>query len=128
MSIELSFKKKCGNCVCGKKLSVNHILSCRRLRCRFVRHDVIVELLLNLCRRAGFIVQKEVMNVPGRQKRMDIVIYTVAGKIWIDVSIVNHMAITYKNSKNPCKDRETTKHAKWDKHAMPSDPPVSEFD
>ena len=28
------------------------------------------------------------------------------------------MAITYKNSKNPCKDRETTKHAKWDKHAM----------
>ena len=59
-----------------------------------VRHDVIVELLLNLCRRAGFIVQKEVMNVPGRQKRMDIVIYTVAGKIWIDVSIVNHMAIT----------------------------------
>ena len=70
-------------CVCAC------VLSCKKLRGRFVRHDVIVNLLASICRLLGLTATTEVMAVEGKQKRMDIVITLPTCRVWIDVSIIN---------------------------------------
>ena len=105
-------------CACGADSpSITHILSCKHLRGRFVRHDIIVQLLAKICIEAGFTVTTEVMVVEGRQKRMDLVIYTPGGRVWIDVSIVNPLVKSYIKEKDATKVRETQKIDRWDKDA-----------
>jgi hypothetical protein len=105
-------------CVCGEHiLSLDHIFSCKKLKGRFIRHDVLVEMLCNFFKCAGMVAKTEIRVVNGTQKRMDVVVYTARGNIWIDVSIVNFMAPSYVNSKDPLLEREKHKNSKWCKHA-----------
>jgi hypothetical protein len=109
-------------CICKQEFTtLAHILSCKKMRGKFVRHDVVVDTLTNMCRRAGLVARKEVMHVPDSQKRMDIVIYKENRAIWIDVSVVNPLAPSYINNKNPLKTREDHKRTKWQIHAESQD-------
>ena len=101
-------------CACGERLpQATHILSCKHLRGRFVRHDVLVSLLAKMCTEAGLVATTEVMVVEGRQKRMDLVITLPTGRVWIDVSVVNPQAPSYVKDTNPKRTREQAKTAKW---------------
>ena len=101
-------------CACGAAHpTVAHALSCKKLRGRFVRHDVTVNLLANMCCEAGFTATTEVMVVEGKQKRMDLVITLPTGRVWIDVSFVNPLAPSYLSDKDPKATREKAKVAKW---------------
>jgi hypothetical protein len=107
-------------CCCGKTTtSLDHVLSCKKLRGRFTRHDVFVKLLNSMLRDAGCVARKEVRVVGGSQKRMDIVIYLPQGeRMWIDVSVVNPEAPTYLGKKDAAVEiREKEKNAKWRKLA-----------
>ena len=107
-------------CCCGKTTtSLDHILSCKKLRGRFVRHDVIVGLLNSMLRDAGVVARTEVYVIGGSQKRMDIVIYQPSGeRIWIDVSVVNPEAPSYLGKTDAAVEiRGKEKQAKWSKLA-----------
>jgi hypothetical protein len=106
-------------CVCGScTLNPSHALSCKKLRGRFVRHDVIVSLLASMLRAAGFVARAEVMVVDGTSMRMDIVVTLPTEVLWIDVSIINPEMATYLG-KAKCAHqlREQEKIYKWEKHA-----------
>ena len=101
-------------CACGvAHPTVAHALSCKKLRGRFVRHDVIVNLLAKMCCEAGFTTTTEVMVVEGKQKRMDLVITLPTGRVWIDVSFVNPLAPSYLSDKDPKATREKAKVTRW---------------
>ena len=105
-------------CVCGCSImSVDHIFSCHKLKGRFIRHDVIVALVCNMFKCAGLVAKTEVRVVNCTQKRMDIVVYTARGNYWIDVSIVNPLAPSYIEKKDPIEIREKHKRGKWQPHA-----------
>ena len=101
-------------CCCGKETTtVAHIFSCKRLRGRFIRHDIVVEVLFQLMRAAGFTVRKEIHIVEGSAKRMDLVVYTANRVFWIDVSILNPLAATYIGMDDPLPTREKHKVGKY---------------
>lgn len=105
-------------CVCGEcSLSLQHIFSCKKLRGRFIRHDVIVTLLADMFRAAGMVARSEVRVVRGTQMRMDVVVYTANAVYWIDVSIVNPMARSYLTTADCIGLREKSKRRKWSAHA-----------
>ena len=84
---------------------------------RFTRHDLVVSVLLQMFLDAGFVARKEVMVIPGRQKRMDIVVYLPNGaQWWIDVSITSPYGRSAIN-KNHVAGRETHKRSKWETFA-----------
>ena len=102
------------HCVCGTAHpTVNHILSCKHLRGRFVRHDVIVNVLSKMLSEVGLTCTIEVMVLDDSQKRMDIVITLPTGRVWLDVSFVNPLTPTYVSDRNPKLTREKAKKAKW---------------
>ena len=103
-----------GHCPCGTgSPSINHILSCKNLRGRFVRHDVLVNVLVDMLRTIGVTASAEVMILEGSQKRMDIVITLATGRVWVDVSVVNPLATTYVNDKSPLVTRQKQKKSKY---------------
>ena len=90
------------HCPCGTGTpSITHILSCKYLRGRFVRHDVIVNVLVDMLRAVGVTASSEVMILEGSQKRMDIVVTLPSGRVWLDVSVVNPLIDSYINDKTP---------------------------
>lgn len=100
-------------CVCGHaELSPEHVLSCKKMRGRFVRHDLIVAVVRKMCARAGIPTTWEVMVIEGRQMRMDLVLHFSTGRQWVDVSIVNPQRPSYVE-KDATKAREGAKRAKW---------------
>jgi hypothetical protein len=83
-----------------------------------VRHDVLVEALMQTFLAAGKVARSEVRVVAGTQKRMDVVIYSGDTILWIDVSVVNPLAPSYiGNPKGALKKREQHKIGKWAAHA-----------
>jgi hypothetical protein len=105
-------------CACGTcDMTIDHVLSCKKLRGRIIRHDVIVALLCTLYKAAGMVARTEVRVVNGTQKRMDVVVYTARRILWIDVSIVNPLCPSYVGDKDPLEARAKTKKAKWVGHA-----------
>ena len=103
-------------CKCGRDTTnLNHVLSCKKSRGRFVRHDSQVEVLNTMLREAGVVARKEVRVIGGTQKRMDIVITLPSGeRMWIDVSVVNPEAPTYASKATPATElRAAEKVAKW---------------
>jgi hypothetical protein len=107
-------------CCCGKtSTSLDHILSCKKLRGRFIRHDVIVGLLNSMLRDAGLVARTEVRVIGGTQRRMDIIIYLPQGeRMWIDVSVINPEAPSYLGKTDAAVViREKEKEAKWGKYA-----------
>jgi hypothetical protein len=107
-----------GHCPCGTGTpSITHILSCRSLRGRFVRHDVLVNVLVDMLRAIGITASAEVMILEGSQKRMDIVVTLASGRVWVDVSVVNPLIASYLNDKNPLVTRQKQKQEKYGVHA-----------
>ena len=107
-------------CECGRaQLSVAHVLSCKKLRGRFARHDVIVRLLHSMLKDAGLVAQTETFILPDSSKRMDIVIYMPDGRvIWVDVTVANTLAESYVKQKKPAHEiREQAKTTKYGKQA-----------
>ena len=105
-------------CLCGQhNTTLAHIISCKRMRGKFVRHDVLVDLIRNMCLKAGLVARTEWHCVAGSQKRMDVVIFMAQKTIWIDASIVNPLAPTYLTVKDPISYREKHKENKWQKLA-----------
>ena len=103
-----------GHCPCGTgSPSINHILSCKNLRGRFVRHDVLVNVLVDMLHTIGVTASAEVMILEGSQKRMDIVVTLATGRVWVDVSVVNPLASTYVNDKTPLVTRQKQKKGKY---------------
>ena len=101
-------------CMCGKsKPSVDHILSCRNLRGRFVRHDVISNVLASMLNEVGIATTSEVMVLEHSQKRMDVVAHLPTGRVWLDTSIPNPMCPAYLKDPDPKKTRAKAKNAKW---------------
>ena len=102
------------HCPCGTgSPSITHILSCRNLRGRFVRHDVLVNVLVDMLRTVGITASAEVMILEDSQKRMDIVATLASGRVWVDVSVVNPLIGSYINDKNPLVTRQNQKQAKY---------------
>ena len=102
------------HCPCGLgKPSITHILSCRYLRGRFARHDVIVNVLVDMLRVVGVVASAEVMVLEDSQKRMDVVLTLPTGRVWIDVSVVNPLIATYLTDSSPLVTREKQKVGKW---------------
>jgi len=113
-----TLKMDCRLCACGKAVTTpSHVLSCKKLRGRFVRHDCIVNVLMKACSRAGIAVTREVMVIDGTQKRMDLVLHFATGRVWVDVSIVNPQAKSYVGCDGR-ERREREKQGKWAMHAM----------
>jgi len=110
-------------CPCGKsQLSPSHCLSCKKLRGRFIRHDVIVCLLAKMFVEVGVVSRTEVRVVGGTSKRMDVVAYLPCGVFWADVSVVNPAARTSSTSKTPPVEvRAKAKQSRWGKHAEAAD-------
>ena len=103
----------CKQCVCGKStLTPAHVLSCKKLRGRFVRHDVVVKVLLAMAARAGVVACSEVMVVEGSQKRMDLVLHFPGERVWVDVTFVNPQASSYVG-RDGLLQREKDKLSKW---------------
>src|SRR5687768_15801460 len=77
-------------CKCGKELSVPHVLACRKLRARIMRHDAIVDDLLAWLRTdRGVSVFKEVMHIgkmDGNQL-IDLLVRRGGIAYWGDVSV-----------------------------------------
>ena len=112
-----TLKMDCRLCACGKSVTTpSHVLSCKKLRGRFVRHDCIVNVLMKACNRAGIAVTREVMVINGTQKRMDLVLHFPTGRVWVDVSIVNPQAKSYVGYDGK-ERREREKQGKWGVHA-----------
>jgi hypothetical protein len=88
-------------------------LSCKKLRGRFVRHDVLVNVLAKMCSEAGLTVTTEVLVIEGKQMRMDLVIHLPGGRVWIDVSVVNPLVAAYIRTGDPKREREKEKKGKW---------------
>ena len=105
-----------GKCVCGTERTPAHVLSCKKMRGRFVRHDSIVGIIRKLCAEAGLAVTVEELVVEGRQLRMDLIIHFPSGDWWVDVSVVNPQAESYvmNDAKNM---REREKQGKWGRWA-----------
>lgn len=102
------------HCPCGKgNPSITHILSCKHLRGRFARHDVIVNVLVDMLRAVGVVASAEVMILEGSQKRMDVVLTLPTGRVWVDVSVVNPLIETYVTDTSPLVTREKAKEGKW---------------
>ena len=101
-----------GLCACGAERTPIHILSCKKMRGRFVRHDVIVRVLRKLCTEEGLVTTLEEMVIEGRQNRMDLVIHFPTKAVWVDASVVNPLARTYAKS-DAKKRREREKRGKW---------------
>ena len=102
------------SCVCDGKLSTVHVLSCKKMRGIFVRHDLLRDVLKKICALAGVVANVEVMVVEGRQKRMDLVLYfsNPVRRVWVDVSVVNPQAEAYVG-RNGIVARENAKLARW---------------
>jgi hypothetical protein len=101
-------------CCCGlHTTTLSHILTCKRLRSRFIRHDIVVEVLRLLMHQAGYVVRKEVFIIDGTQKRMDLVVTTANKDFWIDVRIVNPLAASNIAKADPLKDGEIEKDNKY---------------
>ncbi len=78
------------SCVCDEELSTVHVLSCKKMRGVFVRHDFVRDVMKKICSQAGVVASIEVMVVEGRQRRMGLVLY-FSNPIrtgWVDVSVV----------------------------------------
>jgi hypothetical protein len=104
-------------CVCGNAcIGLSHVMSCPVLSGKFIRHDTIVELIRNMCKRAGLVARTEVKVVDGTSKRMDVVVYRGHQVFWFDISIVNPEAASYLN-KDAIKTREQVKRGRWERHA-----------
>jgi len=78
-----------GKCVCGEVLCVDHVLSCRHMRGRFLRHDALMAVVANELRQAGKPASTEVMINPDGQERMDIVHFDGPRANWTDVVVSN---------------------------------------
>ena len=105
-------------CPCGTgSPSITHILSCKFLRGRFVRHDVLVNVLVDMLRAIGVTASTEVMILEGSQKRMDIVVTLATGRVWVDVSVVNPLIASYVKDTSPLVTREKQKETKYGTHA-----------
>jgi hypothetical protein len=105
-------------CVCGKvSPCATHILSCKRLRGRFVRHDLQVNVLHDMLCEVGCTTSSEVMILEDSQKRMDLVVTMFTGRLWVDVSVVNPLKDEYVRDKHHLRTRERQKVAKWGEHA-----------
>jgi hypothetical protein len=114
-------------CVCGHpEMSPEHVLSCKKMRGLFVRHDLIVAVLRKMCARAGIPTTWEVMVIEGKQMRMDLVLHFSTGRKWIDVSIVNPQRPSYVD-KDATKAREGEKRAKWGELAKENNVGFSAF-
>jgi hypothetical protein len=100
-------------CVCKRPMDLKHILTCKRQRMRFVRHDVIVQLLYELMRRAGYVVQKEVMFCFDSDKRMDVIAHLNGSMIMIDVSVENGLNEGEAVHKHPLENRASYKRGYW---------------
>ena len=106
-------------CVCGKHtLAPADILSCGCLRGRILRHDLLVEAVLGMLLAAEVVARKEVMVLENQQNRTDIVAYLGTKVYWLDISVVNSAAPTYRGKALPAiKMREGEKNRKWKKWA-----------
>ena len=105
-------------CVCGKvSPCATHILSCKRLRGRFVRHDLQVNVLHDMLCEVGCTTSSEVMVLEDSQKRMDLVVTMFTGRVWVDVSVVNPLKDEYVRDKHHLRTRERQKVAKWGERA-----------
>ena len=106
------------SCVCDEKLSTVHVLSCKKMRGVFVRHDLLRDVLKKICSQAGVVASIEVMVVEGRQQRMDLVLYfsNPVRRWWVDVSVVNPQAASYVG-KDAVAYRENAKRSRWSKAA-----------
>jgi len=105
-------------CVCGNHTTTfDHVISCKKLQARFIRHDIIVMLVCNMFKNAGLSARTEIRVVNGTQKRMDVVVFDASKTYWIDVSIVNPLAASYIHSEDAIKGREDVKRQRWSRHA-----------
>ena len=102
------------SCVCDEALTTVHVLSCKKMRGVFVRHDLLRDVLKKICAMAGVVANIEVMVVEGRQKRMDLVLYfsNPVRRVWVDVSVVNPQVVSYIG-RDGIDDREKAKVARW---------------
>ena len=110
-----TLKLPVSECACGRPLTVPHSFSCKKMRGRIIRHDVLVQLF----HECGAVARKEVLILPGSSKRMDIVVYLPTGEqIWVDITIANPEAPTYLNQPRAATEiRENAKKSKYLKHA-----------
>ena len=108
-------------CKCGKELSVPHVLACRKLRARIMRHDAIVDDLLAWLRTdRGVSVFKEVMHI-GRMdgnQRIDLLVRCGGIAYWGDVSVSepanpSYLPILFKKKGYAVKKSEGMKTTKW---------------
>ena len=106
-------------CKCGKqRLTAEHCLSCSHMKGVIIRHDVLVESITQMFLDAGKVARSEVRVIAGTQMRMDVVVYSGASVLWIDVSVVNPLAPSYiAHPKTALKRREQAKKSKWEAHA-----------
>ena len=82
-----------------------------------MRHDLCVDLLHSMARESGIVSRKEVMEVEqGTSKKMDLVLYINLGRVWVDFTVVNPMADSYKG-KDAIKTAEAKKRSKYDQCA-----------
>ena len=92
---------------------MDHVLSCKKMRGGFARHDALRNALRDMMVRAGFPVQLEVQISEDSTKRMDLVVYLGTHQMWIDVSVLNTCAPSYLNKSNVLRRRENAKRAKY---------------
>ena len=106
------------SCVCDEELSTVHVLSCKKMRGVFVRHDFVRDVMKKICSQAGVVASIEVMVVEGRQRRMDLVLYfsNPVRREWVDVSVVNPQAPSYVG-KDAVVCREKAKRSRWSEAA-----------
>ena len=69
---------------------------CKKCRSVVIRHDTIVRLLHDVCKRAGIGARTEWMVDDNSSKRMDLVLFP--WQEWFDVTGVNPLAPTYLNA------------------------------
>ena len=84
--------EKC-TCKGGNRVQLGHVLGCKKCRSVVVRHDTIVRLLHDVCKRAGMVARTEWIVDDNSSKRMDLVLFP--WQEWFDVTVVNPLAPTY---------------------------------
>jgi hypothetical protein len=84
--------EKC-TCKGGNRVQLGHVLGCKKCRSVVVRHDTIVRLLHDVCKRAGMVARTEWMVDDNSSNRMDLVLFP--WQEWFDVTVVNPLAPTY---------------------------------
>ena len=110
-------------CFCGARLTHAHAMSCRLLRHRLIKHDVVVHRVARWLKERGIYCVRELVVLSSGLARIDILVRHTGVVYWLDVSITEPATATglaagaAVRALAAARARENSKRSEWTKRA-----------